>query len=198
MAGDASLEKARVRGWDVAAVNPACPHLPQVSQRLDYTITRRHAGDRGAGFALDALRYAQSLWQEGKPAQAVLQIDKAWLCGPETGGEFRGCGADPYRALAWIVRHAADGTRGFLGNPVRHFQHLATRVRGPHRELRAWRAWYCLHLAEAELPAAGFPRDGRQIAREGIWIPRRKRCLAELAARGWPGEQQDAGDAFGS
>ena len=70
------------------------------------------------------------------------------------------------------MEHAADGTAGFLGNPVRHFQHLATRMSGPLQEVRTARAWKCFHIARRVLGERGdFPLDGRQIAREGIFIP---------------------------
>ncbi len=77
----------------------------------------------------------------------------------------------PYRALVWIMKTSAGGECGYLGNPVRHFQHLASRMTGPRAEIRSWRAWVCFHLAEILLDGALFPRDGEQIAREGIWIP---------------------------
>jgi hypothetical protein len=63
---------------------------------------------------------------------------------------------------------------------------------GPRAEIRAWRAWFCLHLAETVLGRPGFPRDGRQIAREGLWIPGVTQSLARIAAHGWPGEASQA------
>lgn len=159
----------------VAAVNPPCPWLPAIDEIHDFTLTRRHGGERGALFYQDALRYAQSLWISGKPAQAILQLDKAWLA--EVPGEH----PPPYQALVWIMREASAGGRGYLGNPVRHFQHLASRMSGP-------RAGLCFHLAERVLPRARFPRDGLQIAREGLWIPGFIRSLQAVADFGWPGE----------
>jgi len=32
----------------------------------------------------------------------------------------------PYSAILWIIQHAPPNQ--FLGNPVRHFQHLASRM----------------------------------------------------------------------
>ncbi|HSP42506.1 MAG TPA: hypothetical protein VLO11_06530, partial [Luteolibacter sp.] len=63
---------------------------------------------------------------------------------------------------------------------------------GPRTEIRTWRAWFCMHLAERLLPPGGFPRDGRQLAREGLFIPSIGCALAQLARIGWPGEAQDA------
>jgi hypothetical protein len=176
--------------------NPPCPWLPEVDVIHDFTVTRRHGKTRGAEFYQDALRYAQSQWLAGKPAQAILQLDKAWMADLTAAPDFPDTRSSPYHALAWILRHSADGNRGFPGNPVRHFQHLASRMSGPRAELRAWRAWLCMHLAERVLPHAGFPRDGRQIAREGLWIPSLGRALEAVATLGWPGEWLAARDAM--
>ena len=168
--------------------NPACPWLPEISGRHDFTLTRRHGHVKGADFYLDALRYAQSQWISGKPAQAILQLNKSWmadLAGEESVLESH---SSPYRALVWIMENAAGGNRGYLGNPVRHFQHLASRMSGPRAEIRSWRGWLCFHLAERTLGRTGFPRDGEQIAREGLWIPGYLRALHEVGEKGWTGE----------
>ncbi len=154
-------------------VNPACPWLPEVGAILDFSITRRHGKTRGGEFYLDALRYAQSQWRVGKPAQAILQLNKAWMADVADDDS-------PYRALVWILQQASAGDCGYLGNPVRHFQHLASRMSGPRAEVRAWRAWLCFHLAEKTLNCAEYPRDGAQIAREGLWIPSFQRVVNEL------------------
>jgi hypothetical protein len=161
-----------------------------VNEIHDFTVTRRHGAARGREFYLDALRYAQSQWISGKPAQAVLQLDKAWMADIPAADPVLVSDPPPYRAMVWILRAAADGSCGYLGNPVRHFQHLASRMSGPRREIRAWRAWLCLQLAERVLPATGFPRDGRQIAREGLWIPGFERSLHAVDEAGWPGESR--------
>ncbi len=96
----------------------------------------------------------------------------------------------PYRALVWILEQSATGQCGYLGNPVRHFQHLASRMTGPRAEIRRWRAWLCFHLAETALGGGGFPRDGDQIAREGLWIPSFEQALEKIANLGWKGEIQ--------
>jgi hypothetical protein len=181
-----------------ACRNPPCPWLPEVAELHDFTITRRHGGARGAAFYQDALRNAQSQWIAGKPAQAVLQLDKAWMADLPAGDPVLVSHPPPYQALAWILRHSAAGDCGYPGNPVRHFQHLASRMSGPRAAIRSWRAWLCLHLAEHVLPRAGFPRDGRQIAREGLWIPGFRRALGAVAAGGWQGEGIVAESAFSS
>lgn len=171
--------------------NPPCPWLPEISEIHDHSLTRRHGAARGAAFYLDALRYAQSQWISGKPAQTILQLNKSWMADlAEDGAAVLLAHPPPYRALRWIMQTAAGGHCGYMGNPVRHFQHLASRMSGPRAEIRSWRAWFCFHLAEEILSPQGFPRDGQQIAREGLWLPTRARALAEIAARGWPGEAE--------
>lgn len=178
-------------------MNPPCPWLPEVEEIHDFRITRRHGGSKGADFYIDALRFAQSQWMAGKPAQAILQLNKAWMA------DLRGTEPvivewpPPYKALVWILRESADGSRGFLGDPVRHFQHLASRISGPRAGVRSWRAWCCMHLAERVLPTASFRRDGPQIAREGLWIPGFHASLAALSRMAWPGESRVAESTIG-
>jgi len=175
---------------DGAWLNPACPWLPEVDSPHDFRLTRRHGADKGADFYWDALVYAQSQWRMGKPAQALLQIDKAWMADLSPDEWRSRAGVDPYQALIWIMRASHDGATGYLGNPVRHFQHLASRMSGQRSELRSWRAWLCLYLAEKWLPVETYPRDGQQIAREGLWIPGVSCALGGLFACGWEGEAE--------
>ncbi|MGJ8644566.1 MAG: hypothetical protein ACSHX9_14240 [Luteolibacter sp.] len=134
--------------------------------------TRRHGAARGEDFYLDALRYAQSQWQVGKPAQAILQLNKAFSADLSDDAGILSSWPWPYSALEWILVNASDGSKGFMGNPVRHFQHLATRMSGARKEIRIERAWKCFHIAKRVLHERGdFPMDGRQLAREGIFIP---------------------------
>jgi hypothetical protein len=173
---------------EIPLVNPACPHLPEACGHEDFSITRRHGGEKGAAFYLDALRYAQSQWQGGKPAQAILQLNKAWMADLTVDEGVLEGHPPPYAALVWILEMAAAGDCGFLGNPVRHFQHLASRMSGPRREIRAWRAWVCFRLAERILIGGHHPRDGVQLAREGLAVPSLGRAVVEVAKIGWPGE----------
>lgn len=176
----------------VIGVNPACPWLPEIAQIHDFTLTRRHGRERGAAFYQDALRYGQSLWISGKPAQALLQLDKAWMADLPADDPVLASEPSPYQALAWILRQAASGYCGYLGNPVRHFQHLASRMNGDRAVLRSWRAWLCFHLSERVLPRSEFPRDGQQITREGLWIPGITRSIAAVAKLGWTNEAEFA------
>jgi len=169
-------------------LNPSCPYLPEVSAPHYFTITRRHGHAKGAEFYRDALCYAQSQWISGKPAQAILQLNKSWMAELPAGDPILETHPPAYRALVWIMEMASTGDCGYLGNPVRHFQHLASRMSGPRAQIRAWRAWLCFHLAENILDRAEYPRDGQQLAREGLQIPSHQRALAEIVAKGWPGE----------
>lgn len=126
-------------------------------------------GTYGKEFYLASLRYAQSLWMEGKPGQAILQLNRAFTTELEEGDPVLLEWPLPYAVLREILGKAREDE--FLGNPVRHFQHLASRMSGPRSELRTWRAWACFHLAEAVLENRKFPRDEKQIAKEGLEIP---------------------------
>lgn len=127
------------------------------------------------------------MWLEGKPAQALLQVNRAFLADlteePHVFLEF----AAPYQAITWLLQYA-NAESDFLGNPVRHYQHLATRMSGPRSEVRRWRAWACFHLAESILPADKFPRDIHQIENERLLIPSLNESLTQIAANGWPHE----------
>jgi len=159
-----------------------------VTEVHDVSITRRHGESKGLDFYLDALRYAQSQWVTGKPAQALLQLNKAWMADLRFDDSTMSLDSHPYRALVWILARASSQDCGYLGNPVRHFQHLASRMRGPRTEIRVWRAWVCFHLAERVLCPHEFPRDVRQIIREGIWIPDFQRARYEVSKCGWASE----------
>jgi hypothetical protein len=123
---------------------------------------------------------------EGKPAQAILQLNKAWSAELMDDEEVLKNWPLPYQALLWMLSNAP--VDGFLGNPVRHFQHLATRVCGPNAALRSWRAWACFHLSARVLSRDEFPADLEQIEREGLVIPNVEEVLEQLHQRGLSGE----------
>lgn len=93
----------------------------------------------------------------------------------------------PYRAVGWILRHGE--AVGFLGNPRRHFQHLATRMSGGETERRIARAWACWELARRINPA--WEADARQIEEEGIVEPSFEQVATGLERYGLPGEVDD-------
>jgi hypothetical protein len=147
---------------------------------------RRVGDDRGGAFFDLALRCAQSLWQRGLPAQAVLLLNRAFsadLTGRETVLEEWPL---PYAAMRWIMEQRREGQ--FIGNPRRHFQHLATRMVEPRRELRSWRAWACRAIACEVFPDA--PEDKVQIEKEGVVEPSLSDILTELERFGLPGEAE--------
>lgn len=128
----------------------------------------RSLGFQGDDLYLQRLGYAQFLLSQKKPAQALLQINKAFHLKQISDATLLDY-PWPYAAVAWIMRFATDD--GFTGNPVRHFQHYATRMSGDHAELRTWRAWACFYLAYKILEESDFPRDEQQICEEGLVIP---------------------------
>ena len=84
-------------------------------------VTRRHGVERGAAFYQDALRYAQSLWISGKPAQAILQLDKAWMADlsddaavlRSLSAAVSGVGLDPSAASAGDLRLSGKSGAAF-------------------------------------------------------------------------------------
>ncbi len=164
-----------------------CPHLPEVEKVWTAREMAACRDDYGRGFYVGALKFAQSLWMEGKPAQALLQMNKALMANLKGDEEDLLEWPLPYAAKCWLMGHAGEDE--FLGNPVRHYQHLATRMSGPRAELRTWRAWACLHLAEGVVGREGFPRDEEQIEREGVVVPEFGEVLEMLGELGLRGER---------
>ena len=160
---------------------PLCPSLPEPVPGLDWRVLAAHRdAHRGSDFYLDCLEYSQSLWEQGRPARAILCLDRAF------GAELRGDEPAlakwplPYAALVWMLRHTPPGV--FIGNPRVHFQHNAGRMNEPRREQRRWRAWACWALTRAVLPE--LPGDPRHAVAE----PDAALIGAELRAHGLAGE----------
>lgn len=161
---------------------PHCPFLPRVEQALrpsDIRNLRRQGGSTGY---LATLNCAQSLWLQALPAQALLQLNHALAIQLPADTKVFHDWPLPYQAKVWILKNHQPPE--FIGNPVRHYQHLATRVSGPKKELRSWRAWACFHLAEQCLPSSDFPRDHRQIEKENLSIPLWDTVLRSLSSLG--------------
>lgn len=165
-----------------------CPLLPVVEEVLTAQVTAEFKRDYNADFYRVSLRYAQSLWLEGKPAQALLQLNKAFMADLAGNETILLEWPLPYAAKRWVMVNCPAGE--FLGNPVRHYQHLATRMSGPRPELRRWRAWACFHLAEVVVGGEANPRDAGQLGREKIVIPDLGEVLAQLGDLGLCGEAQ--------
>ena len=162
---------------------------------MSYRNLRGFGRRRDAEFYVTALRYAQTLWSRGMPAQAILQLNRAWSAELDSQDPVLSEWPPPYRALTWMLERRPAGR--FVGNPVRHFQHLATRVRGRDAEIRSWRAWACFRLAGKILPEGDFPRDQLQEAREGLVFPGSERILCEIERLGWAGESELVGELLG-
>ncbi|HSJ03022.1 MAG: GNAT family N-acetyltransferase [Verrucomicrobium sp.] len=175
-----------------------CPFLPVINR--PYTANDIHdlGRDRSSTFYNTALHYAQSLWLEGFPAKSLLLVNRALSCWlPEVS--LKVPGESPYHAVAWLLQNRPPGF--FVGNPRRHYQHLATRMVEPHKTLRTWRAWACWYLSKHLLSESEFPSDEKQIREELIVEPTRDEiarqltalspqddCAAWLEALAWAGE----------
>ncbi|HEY2574354.1 MAG TPA: GNAT family N-acetyltransferase [Verrucomicrobiaceae bacterium] len=156
---------------------PPCPFLPQPDRVYTHGDIHALGGDRSEAFYRGALHYAHSLWLAGFPAKALLLISRALSCRlPDVllNGKTK-----PYHAVAWILRNRP--TDRFIGNPRRHYQHLASRMVDPHKELRSWRAWACWYLAKLVLDEAEFPPDIEQVRDERLIKPRRAEIAQQLA-----------------
>jgi hypothetical protein len=141
--------------------NTPNPYLPQASPDLGPDHTRLHRLACSTKFQQACLEFSQSLWLQKKPAQAILQLNKSAFA--DTPTSF------PFAALRWFLENHRP--QHFIGNPVRHFQHLATRMAGPRAEARTWIAWACFHLSKKILPSQDFPPDKKQIDAEKIALP---------------------------
>lgn len=176
-------------GRDLTAFHPMvvtdCPHLPVASPPVTYRDVRALGPERGPRFYLLALQYAQELWRQGLPAQSLLLINRALGADLPESGEIQAIHPLPYAAAAWIMIHRAE--EQFIGNPRRHYQHLASRMVEPRKELRTWRAWACWHLACLICPDC--PADEKQIAEEGLVEPSVLEIGAKLDALGAEGER---------
>ena len=161
-----------------------CPYLPRQDEPLSAASVAVLGEDRGPDFYLAALHYAQSLWRQGFPARSILLLNRA------LGAELDGSEPVlpqwplPYLAIGWLLDHHLP--EHFMGNPRRHWQHLATRMSGPRAGLRTWRAWACWRMACVALP--DWPADEKQMAEEGVREPGEEEIAGHLERLGHPGE----------
>ena len=164
----------------------ACPFLPAGDSSLSAVSMRTVGAERGEAFYFLALRCAQSLWQRGLPAQAILLLNRAFSADLSGHESLLAEWPPPYMAIRWIMEERSEAQ--FIGNPRRHFQHLATRMVEPRRELRSWRAWACWAIACEIFPDA--PGDLVQLEQEGIVEPSRVEIREQLKILGLPGEAE--------
>ncbi len=163
---------------------PPVPTLPNVTTKLTNTWTKQWRAECGTAYFLACLEYAQSLWIQGLPAQAILQINKSFMATiPDDQVSQL-----PHASLDYILRHALPTS--FLGNPVRHFQHLATRIptNAPLAELRVWRAWSCFHIAQTILNDQDYPIDTKQLRTKHLVIPSKQEVESNIHKLGLPHE----------
>src|SRR5436190_2193468 len=161
-----------------------CPLLPVPHGPLTAACLAHLSSDRNTGFYEAALLYSQSLWLQGYPARAILLLNRAMGCDLTDAASVLSRWPLPYKAAAWMLRNHLP--EHFVGNPRRHWQHLATRMVEPRKELRTWRAWACWRMACILLPE--MPGDELQIAREGIREPSEEEIAGHLERLGLPGE----------
>ncbi|MDB6135803.1 MAG: hypothetical protein JWM59_4046 [Verrucomicrobiales bacterium] len=163
---------------------PPCPFLPVPEGILTAASVQALGEDRGPDFYLAALNYAQSLWLQGFPARAILLMNRAMGCGLEGREPVLMQWPLPYFGMVWLLRNCRP--EQFIGNPRRHWQHLATRMSGPRAELRTWRAWACWRIACIVRP--DDPADEKQIAEEDVREPGEETIADRLTLLGHPGE----------
>jgi RimJ/RimL family protein N-acetyltransferase len=164
----------------MAWVNPSHPFLPVIDRVHQAAEITAFGKTRSAAFYEACLHYAQSLWQEGLPARSILALNRALSCPLPLDESMLQRHPLPYQALAWILLNRPSGQ--FVGNPRRHWQHLATRMVEPNKELRTWRAWACGYLAREILSELEFPPDIRQMREENLCEPRHHEIAEKLAA----------------
>lgn len=159
---------------------PHAPHplLPEIDRPCTAAEVNAFGKDRGPAFYETCHRYAQTLWQTGFPAKCILLLNRALSCPLKADEPVLQRWPLPYQALAWLLIHRPADQ--FIGNPRRHWQHLATRMVEPHKALRTWRAWACWYLAKEILPEADFPSDLQQIREEGIAEPTKAEISQQL------------------
>ncbi|MFT5106479.1 MAG: hypothetical protein ACI8XO_005165 [Verrucomicrobiales bacterium] len=163
---------------------PACPFLPLPERPLGPATTRSLGKDRGPAFYEAALNYGHSLWLRGLPARGILLLNRAMGCDLTGEEEIVQRWPMPYEAMVWILQ--SRKIEDFIGNPRRHWQHLATRMVEPRKELRTARAWACWYLSRLVLP--DYPADELQIEREGVTEPSVEKIESWIELMGLPGE----------
>jgi len=145
---------------------------------------KRAGKERGETFYLLALECSQSLWLKGLPAQSILLLNRAFSADLRGDEPVLAAWPLPHHAMRWVMEERRE--EQFIGNPRRHFQHLATRMVEPRRALRSWRAWACWWSAVEVFP--DLPDDEKQIIEEGIVLPGPGEILTALEILGNPGE----------
>lgn len=170
-----------------ASIHKPCPWLPTIDRPWPAReLSRPGRGGRASDLCQVALCCAQWKWLAGQPGQALLMLNRIFALGCPREPELSGCAWLPYRAVGWILQQPKPC--GFIGNPRRHFQHLATRMPpGADAAVRIWRAWACWALA-CQVGRAEWVADFEQLRRERISEPGLDEVAAGLERFGVPGE----------
>lgn len=138
----------------------------------------RHSSAEDLYMAL--LCYAQKLWMRDSAARALLALDRAAFIRLADHSPVLEDWPVPYAALQWMLANH-DGS-SFLGNPRRHYQHLASRVGGSDAERKRWTAWACWYITRQTL--GDLEADTRQNVSE----PDATAITAGLSKHGIKGE----------
>lgn len=138
-----------------------CPHLPEVAADMSHRSLTGVKKD-SPEFYFNALQYGHYLWQTGHAGRALLAVTRALYADVMEGDPILKTWPLPYAALLWIATHHEK--EDFPGNPRVSFQHQATRLRGPRRELRRARAWAVWALIRQAKP--GLPGDANDSVKE--------------------------------
>ncbi|NDV61348.1 hypothetical protein G0Q06_02655 [Puniceicoccales bacterium CK1056] len=196
MADPTSTEK------NPARATPPCPLLPAPEEKMSFRNLRveHETGEhREKAVFQAACTYANYLWTIKLPARAILALCRAIYLDPDKLGEpFR----QPYRALAWFLRHYAGD--GFLGNPRVSFIHQATRMPCDQflERQRAWAMWYISKTAIPSLPpdpmvAENPPeRNALRIYLDQYGLPEEGREWEAAMELARPTIDQEAGSGF--
>jgi hypothetical protein len=159
-----------------------CPHLPRGCASLTADYLSSFGLSRGSDFYVGALTYAQVIWlsrQKGSGGRTLLLLDRAFGADINTGDEVLKQWPLPYRALGWILERVE--ANDLSGNPRRHYQHLALRVRGSRAAIRTWRAWACLKMVQKIMP---------NLEGESVSEPNEREIFQQLKKVGIEGEAE--------
>ena len=158
--------------WHIVG-RATCPHLPGVAAVRTARDMVKFRGRHDGEFYVAALNYAQSLWLEGKPAQSLLQMNKAMMADlggradePEDleDGRKRLGWPLPYAAKVWVMRNA--GGNEFPG-PLALLRRLPNVTND-------------LMLAQWRLVSMALHRSGALDAWRGIPTRQPATCQAPL------------------
>ncbi len=164
------------------AANIQCPWLPAMAPDMTWRNLRSLRDAPPQDLYLALLRYTQKLWRVDSTARAILALDRALLIRLPNGDPILDEWPTPYAALHWMLTHH-DGS-SFLGNPRRHYQHLAGRVSGNDAERKRWVAWACWYISRQTLQ--GLEPDTLQ----NILEPAATDIASHLTQHGIAGEAQ--------